>query len=244
MIYNLTSIKTVIYKIITDLGLTNDDITIDDYIEWIGEGLKEIGAYYQFSEKEAVIEVSNYKAELPCDFLQPIEWRNALSGVRLYHNDSLIGFTTTDISRNSFTGNDINLNFNYITTSFESGSIRLQYLAFPVDQEGLPLIPDLPEYREALFWKVCYQLAIRGFSFRNPEMNSINNNRIMWVKACTRARAFANSPDSDMLERLKNNWLRLKPNFNAYLTRFYRIGEPERLNLNGRDYGFNIKFNN
>lgn len=235
MIYKLTSIKTVIFKIITDLGLNNDDTTVDDYIEWIAEALKEIGAYYQFTEKQANITIDNYKGELPCDFLYPIEWRH--NNCRLNFNQSLIGSGISTLSKNSVSGNDINLNFSYITTSFESGTIVVQYVAFPVDQEGLPLIPDLPEYRDALFWKVCYQLSIRGFSFRNAQMNDILFCKSMWSKACLKARAEANMPDADMLERLKNNWLRFVPDLNQYIKRFKDNGTQERLKLGGRDYG-------
>lgn len=234
MIYKLTSIKTLLFKIITDLGLTNDDITIDDYIEWVAEGLKEIGAYYQFTEREAVIPIVNYKGELPCDFLYPIEIRDPY-GNRVRYNESLIGSTTKQINNNSFTGRDVNLNFNYLTVSFETGELKIQYLAFPVDEEGLPLIPDLPEYRDALFWKVCYQLSIRGFAFRNSQMNDMIFTKSMWNKACVKARAEANMPNADMLEMLKNNWLRFKPDLNQYAKRFRTNGTQESLRLNGKD---------
>jgi hypothetical protein len=234
MIYKLTSIKTVIGKVITDLGLTNDDITVDDYIEWIGEGLKQIGAYYQFTEKQALIPIENYKGELPCDFLYPIEIRDP-NGNRVRYNESLIGTTSNEITKNSFTGRDINLNYNYITVGFMTGNLTIQYLAFPVDNEGLPLIPDVAEYRDALFWKVVYQLSIRGFAFRNPQMNDINFTRMMWNKACLKARSEANMPNPDMLERLKNNWLRFKPDLNQYIKRFATNGQQESLNLNGKN---------
>lgn len=234
MIYKLTSIKTVIGKIITDLGLTNDDITIDDYIEWIGEGLKQIGAYYQFTEKEALIPINNYKGELPCDFLYPIELRDPC-GNRVRYNENLIGTTTNQINNNSFTGRDINLNYNYITVGFLSGNLTIQYIAFPVDEEGLPLIPDLPEYRDALFWKVCLQLSIRGFAFRNPQFLDYNLVKREWNRACLKARAEANMPNPDMLERLKNNWLRFKPDLNQYLKRFTTNGQQESLNLGGKN---------
>lgn len=234
MIYNLTSIKTVIGKIITDLGLANEDISIDDYIEWIGEGLKQIGAYYQFTEKQALIPISNYKGELPCDFLYPIEIRDP-NGNRVRYNESLIGNTNTDVINNSFTNRDINLNYNYITVGFLSGNLTIKYLAFPVDNEGLPLIPDIAEYRDALFWKVCLQLSTRGFVFRQPQFNDYMFVRTMWNKACLRARAEANMPDADMLERLKNNWLRFKPDLNQYIKSFATNGKQESLTLGGKN---------
>ena len=76
MIYKLTSINTIITKIVRDLGLGNQDIPYQDYIEWIAEALKQIGAYNQFEEKEDTIDIHNYSGELPCDFYKLVRLRS------------------------------------------------------------------------------------------------------------------------------------------------------------------------
>ena len=48
MITKLTSIKTVIAKIIADLDLKEDDIRISDVRSWCGEAIEKIGAVTQF----------------------------------------------------------------------------------------------------------------------------------------------------------------------------------------------------
>ena len=40
----------------------------------------------------------------------------------------------------------------YIKTSFASGKICLSYMAFPIDEDCYPLIPDDISFREAMFW--------------------------------------------------------------------------------------------
>jgi len=75
-------------------------------------------------------------------------------------------------------------------------------------------------------------------------MNDINFTRMMWNKHCVRARAEANMPNADMLEQLKNNWLRFKPDLNQYKKRFYTNGTQEALRLNGKDmYNGDIRYN-
>ena len=40
----------------------------------------------------------------------------------------------------------------YFNTSFECGWIRAHFMALPTDNNGLPLIPDEENYKEALYW--------------------------------------------------------------------------------------------
>ena len=70
MITKLTSIKTVIAKIIADLDLKEDDIKITDIIEWCSEAMEKIGAYTQFVPKVETVEIHNHQVPLPCDLHQ------------------------------------------------------------------------------------------------------------------------------------------------------------------------------
>ncbi len=234
MIYKLTSVKTVIYQITTDLAIADTDVPVDDIIEWVGRALQHIGSYYQLTEKEAVIEIENYKGELPCDFYKMI--RTLYNSNYLRNNENLIGSEQKQINTNSFTSADYNINHSIITTSFETGNITMQYLAFPVDSEGLPLVPDDASFLDACFWRCVYQLCLRGYEFKNTQLRDINFTKTMWNRYCLQARAEANMPDLDMYERLKNNYLRLKIDKNQHFKFFATNGQQEALRLDGRQY--------
>ena len=45
MIYKLTSVKSVIAKVFTDLDLQEETHRVSDMIEWAGEALEKIGAF-------------------------------------------------------------------------------------------------------------------------------------------------------------------------------------------------------
>lgn len=70
MITKLTSVKTVIAKIIADLDLKEDDTRITDIREWAGEAIEKIGAVTQFTKKVEDIELHDHQAPLPCDLHQ------------------------------------------------------------------------------------------------------------------------------------------------------------------------------
>jgi len=95
MIYNLTTVDTVINKIIRDLGLGQEEIPHLDFIEWIAEALSHIGSYNQFVEKEAHIVIENYEGLLPCDLWQVIRLKRGLEikpdGSGGYYGGSLQG---------------------------------------------------------------------------------------------------------------------------------------------------------
>jgi hypothetical protein len=52
---------------------------------------------------------------------------------------------------------------NCIQTSFESGYVRLHYLALPVDEEGYPTIPDNENFKQALEWHIIRRLIGAGY---------------------------------------------------------------------------------
>lgn len=79
MIYKLTSVKSVIAKVFTDLDLHEETHRISDMIEWAGEALEKIGAFPYFVNKVTglegvpLLELNNYQVKLPCDFYSVIQ---------------------------------------------------------------------------------------------------------------------------------------------------------------------------
>lgn len=128
----LTSVKTIILKVIRDLGLGNREIPWQDLVEWCAEGLQHIGAYSQYVEREADIVISNFSGKLPKDFYS----MRANNG-----SYKVVGDT--------------------VLVGFREGTVTFKYLAMPVDDEGYPLVPDNVQYATALFWKCAMQLSIR-----------------------------------------------------------------------------------
>lgn len=73
MIYNMEKLDRVISKIVTDLGLGQNDIPYADFVEWIADGLQHIGAYPQFQNKPGLILIEDYEGFIPCDVYNVIK---------------------------------------------------------------------------------------------------------------------------------------------------------------------------
>lgn len=75
MVYNTTSTKNIIAKILRDLDIQEENSRITDWVEWIGEGLSKIGGVKTLNIKVTgkedipLLEVKNYQAKLPNDFI-------------------------------------------------------------------------------------------------------------------------------------------------------------------------------
>lgn len=167
----LVSSKAVILKIARDLGLGSTSIPWQDMVEWIGEGLQHIGGYNQFIPKTATIHVENYKGKLPEDF----------------HSTRPNPFLSYKIVQDT------------IQVAIQHGHVNLDYLAFPLDEEGFPLVPDKVQYSTALFWKVAMQLAIRG-DLVNKEL-SIATCVSRWNWYCRQAGATGQLGDGQFAAR-------------------------------------------
>ena len=123
MIYNLTSIKRVIAKVLTDRDAKEGDHRISDMVEWCGEALEKIGAFPYFEdrvagkENEPLLELVNYQAKLPAGFHRLIQ----------------VGYSPTEDG--SF------YPMRYATGSFE-GMRGLTSDEVAVDLDNLAAIPD------------------------------------------------------------------------------------------------------
>jgi hypothetical protein len=123
---------------------------------------------------------------------------------------------------------------NYFQTTFSEGFLAVRYLAFPVDCDGYPLVPDDPSFKDALFWKVAYHLAMRGYLFPNPEMRSLTFCKRKWDFYCKQARGVANSPDLETLHQISNIWNSLMPYMDEHEQDYKNVGRNNYINFDGR----------
>lgn len=121
------------------------------------------------------------------------------------------------------------IDYDYIKTSFTTGKVCLSYMAFPIDEDCFPMIPDDISFKEALFWYVFKKLLLGGW---DKPTNKIDYSfaEQQWQKYCGQARNSANYPDIDRMENFMNQWLRLIPERNNHEFFFEELNTRENLN--------------
>lgn len=100
----------------------------------------------------------------------------------------------------------------YVMTNIPNGHVKIEYYAIYTDEDGMPMIPDMESYKEAIFWYVTmkwmYAKKIKGEIDSRTYYDTANS----WNFYRKQAYAEALLPGSvDDMETLKNVWNKLYP---------------------------------
>lgn len=253
MIYNLVSCKKVISKVFTDLDLAEDTHRVLDFIEWIGEGLKKIGAFPQMTTKVLgkeglpMLELDNYQAKLPADLhtinqvafcktgtLGPFYAMRYATG-SFSSNHEVTGTTNTFNSFQASSENQTihsydwfyNIVGGYIKTNLKEGNLMISYQAIPVDTDGYPMVPNDESFLEALYWYINMKLTYPQWKNGTVRDAVYYDAKSSWNYYRKQAYGNAMMPDGDQLDTIKNVWLKLIPEINANRTFFSTVGQEE-----------------
>lgn len=203
------------------------------------------------------LDINNFRAKLPCDFIKvrqvAIDGYPATPSNNTFHNlmdgaccgINEIGTTATDGSfvdnfGNTFITNlgtkyntiplTYELNNDYITLSVKQGKVCMSYLAFALDCDGFPLIPDNISYKEAIKKFIIMKLDYIKYR-QNPDSSGLrqlyehSEREYSWYVG--QAGNAAKSLDIGQMENLKNSLLRLKPRINEFSNFFSTLSNPE-----------------
>lgn len=117
----------------------------------------------------------------------------------------------------------------YLDFNIETGYAMIAYKALPTDENGYPLIPDVEEVKEAIYWyiemKQLYPQWKNGKVRDAVYMHAKNE----WGSKRLGAKGELMMPSGDELKSVMNSWLRLMPNINQDKTFFKYIGAQQQL---------------
>ena len=247
MIYKFISINEIIEGVYRDTAIY-EELDIWDVVEWGGEALELIGAGLQYEELIAEVCVKEHRAPLPCNLhlSDSVSYRGsplhqctgtfgAISTSPTSTNTNVIDGKQVDKDNFPMQGNTISqggdcyyMNDNFIITSFESGCLLLAFRGIKVDHEGFPMIPDNVSYKKAI--KAYIIMMLDRINWRKgsaPEAHYRDSQRD-WEWYVKQARGSANMPNLDMMENIKTQWVKLKPNMNSARTFYTDLGNSER----------------
>lgn len=239
---NYKSLGEILWKVLKNPLC--QELTYEEAAEYALEFLKLLGAPLIYLDKTKILELVNYKAELPCDLLyvkgirfdggcdsvqgsRPIAMRQATN---IYHMNS------DEFSNNN--GNYLNHGNNEFTyniqkgiifTSMENGTLEISYEAIATDDEGYPLIPDhqkvflgmeyyvMSRYLEPLY--LTGKITDKAFEY-------IQQKRYFYMPSAFTSLTI---PTLDRMESLMNGLNRLIVNTTAHQNFFKKEGEKERI---------------
>jgi hypothetical protein len=103
------------------------------------------------------------------------------------------------------TVNYYNLQGDWIVTGFETCKLRIHYIGFAVDGDGLPLVIDDFNYKNCVFWHVLANLIMAGYKFNEMSWQLAN---AQFEHYLPKAQNAVKELGIDQMESFANMWLR------------------------------------
>lgn len=131
------------------------DLSMEAIVDYAVDFLQIVGLPTAFMENTAVVEIKDYRGELPNDYMEMIQVRTTSNPVVYYRY-------TSDTFHTS--GNRVHsapytykVQGNYIFTSEKNTTIEIAYLAIETDECGLPVLPDNAKFIRAIESYIKYK---------------------------------------------------------------------------------------
>jgi hypothetical protein len=211
----MVSYKRIIAKLFREFKIFNAEL-IPDTIEWVAEAAEAIGYFGQtktITGKE--ITIVDHKGELPCDIIK-------LNGVTIdgyyvpygtgkfnYSEKAIDATIPSATLKESF-----KIEPGYILTKTKDTTLYLDYEAYHRDEDGLPMIPDIYQYKDAITKYILMKLIMLGY--KHPVLD-YRTAKDEWESASLTAHNKGYLPDAPVMQAFINNWVRLVPHINSEL---------------------------
>lgn len=131
------------------------DLSMEAIVDYAVDFLQIVGLPTAFMENTAVVEIKNYRGELPSDYMEMVQVRTTTNPVVYYRY-------TSDTFHKS--GNKVHsapytykVQGDYIFTSEKDTTIEIAYLAIETDDCGLPVLPDNAKFIRAIEAYIKYK---------------------------------------------------------------------------------------
>jgi hypothetical protein len=124
------------------------------------------------------------------------------------------------------------LNSDYMFTNFKSGFVEMSYKAYPVDEFGMPMIPDNIKFIKAVEWYLISRIDYKRWrttrNLADEKMWKVSDTEALWY--IQSARTAARVPSLSQMESIKRMLLRSIPKVNQFAQSFKtsNIGEQRK----------------
>ena len=195
--------------------------------------MRIVGIPTSFIEKTEDLEIKDYRAQLPCDLYEINQIRFLDKGNKeiyfRYSTDNFHMDTGRHFDRD-YRGFTYKVQNSCIITSIREGKITLSYKAFPMDDEGYPLIPDNSSYSKALELYIKLQYFTILFDLGKIQPQVLQNTQQQYCWYVGQAQTDLIRPTLDQMESLSNMWNKLLPDTTRdHQTGYRYMGSQEKI---------------
>lgn len=218
------------------------DLPFETAVEYTVDFISLMGTPALYDEKTAVVEVHNWKGQLPCDFEQMIQVRMAsgqhsnrwsycrrIFPVLPTYRYSASSFHMSDIKPNEFNVGELTYKTQgmVIFTSTKNIDVEISYRGFAIDDEGYPLLPDNPSFLRGLENYIKLQWFTIMFDMGKINAQVLSNAQQEYAWSAGDAQSEFSRLDLDKAETLFNSFKTLLPRNHEHWKQFFTNGSKE-----------------
>lgn len=223
--YNYISIRVILDRLLRHPLLR--DLDLDTAIHYVLDFIACMGLPQTYQDKYAIIDIKEYRGKLPCDCVAINQVRECESGKCLISmSDSFCGTHSEDRSVASFKTQGC-----MIYTSFKKGQVEISYKAIPVDNEGLPLLPDNAVFLKALELYIKKEWFTILFDIGKISPAVLQNTQQEYAFKAGQCNNEFMIPSVSEMESITNMFNQLIPRVNEFNKGFRHLGDKEYIKL-------------
>ena len=202
------------------------DCTLEQVLQYTVDFIGIFGLPDFYEDKEADVEINEYKGTLPCDLIEINMIRECRSGAPLRSMTSMF-----NPGGKHYRDHHHELQFKtqgrVLYTSFKCGKVHMSYKAIPVDDEGYPMIIDNPKYLKALELYIKVALFTILFDMGKISQQVLNHTEQEYSWAAGQLEEEFKIPSVAEAETMTNILNQLIIRKNEFMNRFENLGNKE-----------------
>ena len=213
------------------------DINLERVVNYTYHFIRIVGTPVLFVDKVEEIKVENYRAKLPCDFIEVIQVRDINGNPFLYTTDNFHKSTNKTpqnqykcyIDNFQYKNLTYKIQGNVIFTSVKDCIIEIAYKALVVDEDGFPMLPDNSSFIKALEAYIKVQQFTILFDTGKISGQVLQNAQQEYAWAVGQAESDLHRMNVDQMQSFTNLWNTLLPRVNEHRNGFKTMNVQEKI---------------
>lgn len=204
------------------------DLSLERAVNYAINFIRILGCPNMFEEKTEVLQIDDYRGQLPCDCTEVIQVKDCHSGYCFRYSSDSFHYSYNEIEPYDLT---YKIQGNIIYTSIKKGEIEIAYKAVMVDKEGYPLIPDDSSFINALELYIKKKHFTIQFDLGKINYQVLQNTQQEYCFAVGQAQNSLTMPTIDEMESIKNSWTTLVQRVSSHKEGFRTDGSQEKIRV-------------
>lgn len=193
------------------------DVTLEQGIRYTVDFINIVGYPEVYKNKLADVQIDDFRGLLPCDVVQVVQVMNPDHEALKQMTDNFDSYMRS-IPAYKIQGR-------CIFTTFQEGLVKVAYKAMYLDDEGFPMIPDMPLFQKALELYIKSNVFTVKFDLGKINQNVLQHTEQEYCWTVAQLQSQMNTPNIAEMENITNMFNQLIPSQHEYRDGFVHLGD-------------------